>query len=102
MKKHTPGPWKIVEMSPPFVEYPGYAIKRDDDVQFPVAFVAKTRGGLRPPTLANAALIACAPELLAECEILVQVVEKKVETSTELDAIVSYAKQLIAKAKGEQ
>lgn len=62
--EHVPGPWKMVWIEPPLVAYAGWFIKRDDDVQFPIAFVTQTIGGRRSPQEANARLIVAAPDLL--------------------------------------
>ena len=57
MSKHTPGPWKA-HLS----QFPGHIVKVDNSAQQPVA--ALWEGGvLKSEQIANAHLIAAAPEL---------------------------------------
>jgi hypothetical protein len=65
---HSPAPWKLVWIEPPRVQYAGWFVKMDDEVEFPIAFVTETIGGIRSPQLYNARLIAAAPKLLAACK----------------------------------
>jgi len=65
---HTPGPWKA-HFNVPTAVIPGHIIKRDDDVQIPIASLW-VGGGTHGKTIqiANAKLIAAAPDLLEALE----------------------------------
>lgn len=65
---HTPGPWKLVWVEPPRVNFAGWMVKQDDSVQFPIAMVTETVGGTHSPQEANARLIAAAPDLRVALE----------------------------------
>lgn len=64
--KHTPGPWKA-HIDYPLGPYEGHSIKATNEVETPITFLW-VGGGLRGKErqLANAHLIATAPELLKE------------------------------------
>lgn len=62
--KHTPGPWKA-HLNVPTAVIPGHIIKQDDSVGRPIASLFEgggTKG--KPEQIANAKLIAAAPDLL--------------------------------------
>lgn len=65
---HTPGPWRA-HLNVSSAITAGHIIKQDDAVQMPIALVPKGGGFKGVPTqIANAHLIAAAPELLAMCK----------------------------------
>lgn len=97
--KCTPGPWKIVSDAPLAV-YPRYFIRADDDAGSPVAFLWEDGGSKGKPTqIANALLMAAAPEMYAACAEFI----RKVECGEDLIPR-SYAqmKQAVAKAERGQ
>jgi hypothetical protein len=62
--KFSPGPW-VAHFNVPAAAIPGHIIKTEADPQFPVAAIWEgggTRG--RPLQVANAVLIAAAPQML--------------------------------------
>ncbi len=72
MSKHTKTPWKMEWVEPPLVVYPGWWIRTNDSVGFPIAFVTETIGGTNPPQQANARFIVTAcnshDKLLEACK----------------------------------
>lgn len=65
---HTPGPWKA-HFNVPTAVIPGHIIKKDDAVARPIASLWEgggTKG--KPEQIANARLIAAAPELLSAAQ----------------------------------
>ena len=106
--KHTPGPWYVIDgkiWRRPVEELYEYGGGVAGDK--PLAFV--NRGwdvGVGFPVLANARLIAAAPELLAALEDLICVCQNiqceppTLEVMRELDLEVIRARAAIAKAKG--
>lgn len=96
----TPGPWRILPRSK-------WAVKNDDVLQLPIgddygciAWLNKRSERLGSDE-ANARLIACAPDLLAEVKTLIDVIERGTETPEDLESILEYAKGLIALAGGK-
>jgi hypothetical protein len=83
MKTHTPGPWHLVSHRPNLVK-----------VETARVVVCDSFGGLSDETLANARLIASAPDLLAALERLTHPMAD--------DDDLDYAREVIAKAKGLQ
>jgi hypothetical protein len=81
MKTHTPGPWHLVSHRPNLVK-----------VETARVVVCDSFGGLSDETLANARLIASAPDLLAALERLTHPMAD--------DEDLDYARGIIAKAKG--
>lgn len=76
MTAHTPGPWRA-ELNAPTAAMPGHIICTDDDVRHPVASLwvgGGTKG--KPTQVANAHLIAAAPELLEALEVAVLLMEE--------------------------
>jgi len=72
---HTLGPWKAV-LNDPCAAIEGHLIKRDDDVEQPIALLwvgGGTKG--KPTQIANAHLIAAAPELLDALESTLRALE---------------------------
>ena len=64
---HTPGPWKAC-LNEPLITVPGHLIKTDDEVERPIASLWEGGGTEGKPTqIANAKLIAAAPDLLEAC-----------------------------------
>ena len=68
MSKHTPGPWEVVRHRAPEQEYSGLKVHRvgpiEKGARYAVAQVGLGRNR-DPEDLANARLIAAAPEMLA-------------------------------------
>jgi hypothetical protein len=96
MKKqtHTPGPW-LACLNVPTAIIPGHIIKADYDPNRPIASLWRgggSKGELEQ--IANARLIAAAPDLLAACEEFVL----KCETG-KARSVHSYAQMKAAIAK---
>lgn len=85
--KHTPGPWLIAENSPTFV----YALDSVGHNEFDLN--VQGRGQFRERHIANARLIAAAPDLLEALKGVVAVADRKTD---EFDR----ARAAIAKAEG--
>lgn len=97
--KHTPGPWAIGKNHD--AESEDFIIRQGDDPDSPAiasAFVDHI-GLTEEESMANARLIAAAPELLAALERLVSACEKG-DPETIAENVV-FAKRNIRKAKGE-
>lgn len=99
--KHTPGPWEACEPGD-YSDYGGDSIVvLGNDMRITVV------QGSRQEDLANARLIAAAPELLAAAKNF-DAYEKAVEAGDDIDAMCIYAatsrmmRAAIAKATGEQ
>jgi hypothetical protein len=94
---HTPGPWRVTE-------YGGeIAIHAEDNTK--IALPEKWFASDRAEAVANAALIAAAPDLLAALERLANAVDAHCRAITtaaliELDDATIDARAAIAKAKG--
>lgn len=97
--KHTPRPWKA-HLNAPLAAIPGHLIKRDDDVMQPIASLWEgggTKG--KPEQIANAHLIAAAPDLLEVIkDIVCDLQFSDVPTHRNL---VKMARAVIAKAGGK-
>ena len=101
MNKHTPGPWKnqrwnddelIMEVN----DSTGWREK------YPEAYIAKLGGwGYSKHGEANARLIATAPDLLAECKRILDIIDLGKGNETWAKNIVSGLKAVIAKAEGD-
>ncbi len=103
--KHTLGPWKA-HLNVPTAAIPGHIIKAVYDPQSPVASVwvgGGTHGVERQ--IANAHLIAAAPEMLAKLEEIEKVIIEWPPVHEGGDYlhgwILNSVRDLIAKAKGE-
>lgn len=55
---------------------------------------------LEYPNEADSHLIAAAPELLVEVKTLIEVLEKGTESTEDLEEIIKWSKNIIAKAEG--
>lgn len=98
---HTPGPWQAVDQHP---SHPGVEIEIKGHPDYPhggAYHVAQVNCVLTTPdvTVANARLIAAAPELLAALERLCRVAS--VELGYTRPDVIEQAKAVIAKAKRE-
>ena len=87
--KHTPGPWRHLDQ--------GQVV---NDTNTMIAFA--TNHGGDEAGIANALLIAAAPDLLAACEIALANCSGRPPNEQELRAVVQATQTAIAKAKGEQ
>lgn len=96
--KHTPGPWRI---APPGVYTSGV------NIDAPTGYVALVGGGISDPVIADARLIASAPDLLEALEAFVasfNAFEITNSSSSDLDHIGRLhviARAAIANARGE-
>lgn len=83
---HTPGPWRLVEISGP--QPSNGAIVQRGDVQ-----------GVQIAPLADARLIAAAPDLLAVAESVAEIVgQLGADACSDFPALVAQARAAIAKA----
>jgi len=104
--KHTSGPW-IACLNVPTALIPGHIIKADNEVKTPIALLEEgggTKG--KPRQIANAHLIAAAPELLdalkKACEVISAVLAENInDPETELGEVKSAFLRLIKKAEGK-
>ena len=83
MKNHTPGPWHVVFHHPKLVK-----------VETSRVVICDSFGGLSDETMANTRLIASAPDLLSALERLAHPMAD--------DEDLDYAREVIARAKGNQ
>jgi len=96
---HTPGPWKVVasgqigRASAEFYIWSSYGDQRSPSV-------AHIKHSTKQPTLANARLIASAPDLLAALEAMLDECYDT-ERNDAIRLAVRKARAAIAKAKGE-
>jgi len=109
---HTP--LKAVYLSGPQFALDGWQIKTDDDIEVTIAVVPETIGGRKdkngrsPRQTTYANLFKTAPDLLASCESLVNVLAGLDEKSLvdiympEVLTIIDIAKSDIAKAKSQR
>lgn len=70
MTEHTPGPWQSMRSKAPHDGEYDYAIGAEGAPVLAEAF-GRTADGGRPPAEANARLIAAAPDLLAQLDMVV-------------------------------
>ena len=108
--KHTPGPWKAVDVRDARNNPSGYAVWQDIERPFSDSprgnKICATPDGTTPQNKANAALIAAAPELLGALEDLFKhcaMIHKYWGDSCnqkEADAAIAAARNIITKAKG--
>ena len=100
MTQHTPGPWVLN----------GYQVERTDGISRTIATVAPRRrigtdyaANSADEAMANAALIAAAPDLLIMCENLLKFVCGFNSNNCVVadDDIIVRAKSLIIKVKGK-
>lgn len=90
MNDHTPGPWNVSRLGPSYIEQTGGSL---------VASAIETRGD---SYLANARLIAAAPELLAALDNLAGLIEDYILAGYDFnDDTTAQARSAIAKARGE-
>lgn len=101
MTAHTPGPWFVFE-GRPCVGGPSGPIDADPAQKTAGIAMCGMRLRTEDEAMANARLIAAAPELLAELEKIVEDA-RRVECfrNKTVQAIANRAKLVIAKAKGE-
>ena len=93
--KHTPGPWELGEPTSQ-LEFGVYATDKISGIKY---FLANAEGHMRyKESLANARLIAAAPELLEALQAFVKYADDVNDDSPELDR----ARSAIAKATGQQ
>ena len=102
MSDHTPGPWKVETSSWDFTEY--WTVETEDGVEIcmePTDFAAYESGAFITPggEVANARLIAAAPDLLDACRQLICALET--DDPNELACGIFSADAAIAKAKGD-
>ena len=100
MNAHTPGPWRVTR-------HTEFLVK----VETRNTVICDALGKLTEETLANARLIASAPEMLAALEaclpwlgkaVFYDIASLPVQTSKEdLSSVLSMAGKAIAKARGE-
>jgi len=100
MNKHTPGPWKVANKTYPFV----YAIDPVCDVnRFDLLINGgcTSSGRTKPEELmANARLIAAAPDLLEACKVKLLALEGKEYDPGAFDIAAELCRKAIAKAEG--
>ncbi|HFF3031961.1 TPA: hypothetical protein ACGCGJ_000431 [Stenotrophomonas maltophilia] len=98
MSKHTPGPWVVTPHPETHVDVFGVGeIKDDKEFQYGLSHTFCYQNAE-----ANARLIAAAPELLAELEMLSNIVEGcGMATMPEVECRLVFARAAIAKATGE-
>lgn len=106
MAKHTPGPWKA-HFNVPTAMIAGHIIKTDNDLMRPIASLWEGGGTKGKPTqIANAHLIAAAPELLEALRSLLAYTDMLDEgcavsgNPVAEDPAQSAARAAIAKAEG--
>lgn len=94
MNKHTKGPWRVDAL--------GHVAKTYEDktnsYSMDIAIVADTPSSLGKPDLANARLIAAAPELLIAAKMALETI--KHACLSEFDIPQKYLEEAIKKAKG--
>ena len=97
MSKHTPGPWVVTPHPDQNVDVFAVGEVMDEAFQYGLSHtVCYQSAG------ANARLIAAAPDLLAELEMLSNVVEGcGMAAMTEVECRLVFARAAIAKATGE-
>jgi hypothetical protein len=90
---HTPGPWDI----------DGCTIVGNLDGLLPVdiAVTCNVAQTTETERKANAHLIACAPDLLAACLLLVAYHDNRTEDSIQLEHVVASARAAVGKATGK-
>jgi hypothetical protein len=104
MPKHTAGPWAFTEGDAE--RRASSSVHKADDPEFQIAHVTCEwqNDQQRAEDIANAKLIAAAPELLAACEWVVETIQGG-DSFEKLDPwakeIVAAVRATIAKAKGE-
>lgn len=106
MSAHTPGPWglaqyaKGVALPIPFIEHKTIAVFSDGARQGDVAYMQHGLWG-DDQALANARLIASAPDLLEALRALVDLQEANEASETKALDFWDHARAAIAKATGE-
>ena len=97
MNKHTKGPWEVNVL--------GQVIKRYEDktnsYSMDIATIADTPESLGKPNLANARLIAAAPDLLELAELALSELNYDTSMDTTRISIRNRLRATIAKAKWE-
>ena len=99
---HTPGPWIVCECDESAIVY----IEQDrgalhDEEPSTIGEIDLAGDGIDKDTgLANARLIAAAPDLLAACEELVRGFDGETDCTELLDMIDKVARAALSKAKG--
>jgi len=102
--KHTPGPWISVLVSDLRGGWSGYSVWQDIERPYansPMAVkICSLPDGTTAEALANARLLAAAPELLKSLEVLIDEIDDY-EMDAELSAKLQNARLAIAKARGK-
>ena len=98
---HTPGPWKA-HFNVIGAIIPGHIVKADDEAECPIASLwvgGGTKG--KPTQIANAHLIAAAPELLGSLiDVLGLALLKYGNLNPDAPIVFDQARAAIAKAEG--
>ncbi len=98
--KHTPGPWKVVKPNNPGPQQENdRLIATKDKKHVAEIFQYQNHKNQNGPSLANARLIAAAPELLEACKAFVEAWEKSLQLE-KTDTALRLAKTAIAKVAG--
>ncbi len=95
MSKHTPGPWRIIEIR-------GRAVILEPEQDGHVCKISEWADEYAEEQEANARLIAAAPELLEALENLVSLCEAGLNKEYNIEAELSEPRAAIAKATGDQ
>lgn len=98
----TSGPWKAC-LNVELATIPGHVIKQDDAIERPICLVPEG-GGLngKPIQIANAVLIAAAPDLYSALEALTLAAMNMPFGKGELLSPIMQSRAALAKAKGAQ
>lgn len=108
MTKHTPGPWKVMERWRGLITIvdPSQALARGQLADLPTdgldTPLVKIVGGMRDhdENIANAHLIATAPDLLAVCKLMVDEWDNG-DDDSDWPRIIDNMRIIIAKAEGD-
>lgn len=84
MAKHKPGPWKLIEGSTKHHEMSKVVVDAAAGDEFVIGYVITDHANkeARAEDMANARLIAAAPELLAACEEAIAFLSQLVQDAT--------------------
>ena len=98
--KFTPGPWKA-QLNAPLAAVPGHLVKTDDNVERPIALLWEGGGTHGKPTqIANAHLIAAAPELYEALDTVRH--QLLISGKTEGDQLLDLVTSVMRKVRGEK